>query len=510
MNTKNNAVADRPGAGPGGHARYRFGDSSVGVLMGRPIRQVIPIIVGFGLLVVALMLGLPLIGLLGPVLGVVVGFGRWRKTPLYEVAAPGFGLWWRRRRGTDGWVRKSLLGAGPGYESDVPASLEGLEILEVPASWIPGAPSYAVLWDSKAGIVSAVVPVAALGFPVASTEEQDVLVESWGAALAPLARPQNPVSRVVWQEWCRPEGVAGHREFLASAGGLTQSTAAAMNYQTLLAHQGPFSVAHEVTLTIQVDLRRTRARRTTTQMQAGVEVLGEELSLLSNRLNAAGITASQPLNPMELSVAIRLRSDPTKGRVDQIGALHRSLAASVGRGAIEWGPMAVQQGWNECRVDGAIHRSYRIFRWPLLPVRADWLAPLLVGSDSATRTVTVVMEPVPLDRAAANANRQLTTLGADQEAKSRAGFRHTAKEQRRSADVVAREQELAEGYAEFRFVGFVTVTAPDQDSLEEASAQVELTAAQALVDLRPLSARHEAGWVAALPVGRTARQGVWQ
>ena len=60
------------------------------------------------------------------------------------------------------------------------------------------------------------VPVQGAGFPVASLREQDGLLAGWGAALAPLARARCPVSRVTWQEWTHPAGVAGHREFLAA------------------------------------------------------------------------------------------------------------------------------------------------------------------------------------------------------------------------------------------------------------------------------------------------------
>lgn len=491
--------------------RFNFGDSvSVGVLLGRPLRQVAPIVAGFVFLVLAIMVSAPLIGLLGPIAGAIAAFATWRRAPLYEIAIPGVRLLWKQRRNTNRWVRKSLLGAGPGYETEQPKSLAGIDLLEVQARWLPGSPTYAVLWDSVNGTVSAVVPVTAEGFPVASNAEQVGLVESWGAALAPLSRARNPVGRVVWQEWSHPQGVDGHREFLTNAGGLGQTTAAAQDYQALLDQQGPFTVAHEVTLMVQVDLKRIRARRTTSQLDAAIEALGEELGLLSNRLDAAQIRTSAPLDPLELSTLLRLRSDPMRGRAAQIGALRRSLAASVGRGAIEWGPMGVEPDWNECKVDGSIHRSYRVKNWPLLPVAADWLGPLLVGSDSVTRTVTVVMEPVPINKAAANANRQLTTMGADHEAKSRAGFRQTARERRRNADVETRETELAEGFAEFRFVGFVTVTAPDMDELDEASARVELTAAQSLLDLRPLIARQEEAWVCSLPVGRTVRQGMWQ
>jgi hypothetical protein len=182
------------------------------------------------------------------------------------------------------------------------------------------------------------------------------------------------------------------------------------------------------------------------------------------------------------------------------------LAAAAGRGAIEWGPMAVESTWTTCRVDGSAHRTYRMASLPMLPVPADWLGPLLVGP-AATRTVTMVYEPVPLQKAAAAANRELTSLEASDDDKMRRGFRVTARERRRRADVETRERELAQGHAEFRHVGFVTVTTADPDGLDEACAAVEQAAGQALVDLRPLAARQGAGWVASLPLGRSVRPG---
>ena len=170
--------------------------------------------------------------------------------------------------------------------------------------------------------------------------------------------------------------------------------------------------------------------------------------------------------------------------------------------------MAVEADWFHTRVDNSVHRSYRIAGWPMLPATADWLGPLLTG-DAVTRTVTVVMEPVPLNRAAADANRQLTSIEADQQQKERHGFRLTARERRRRSDVENREQELAEGHPEFRHVGIVTVTAPDLDVLEDAAARVEQGAAQSMLDLRPLAARQAEGWVASLPLGRSVRNGMW-
>ena len=255
------------------------------------------------------------------------------------------------------------------------------------SSWLPGQPSIAVVRDRRAGTVSIVLRVVGEGFPVASLREQDAMVGAWGAALAPLARARCAVSKVTWQEWAHPVGVAGHRQFLTETS-RPSDTPAAADYEELLVTQAPFTIAHEVLLTVTVDLKRVRARRHSSQQAVAVETVTDEIRLLTTRLEAAGLQVESPLSPGELSAAIRLRSDPT--RATQLGALRRSLASAVGRGAIEWGPMAVDADWFHTRVDRSVHRSYRVGSWPMLPVTADWLTPLLTG-DGAVRTVTVVV-----------------------------------------------------------------------------------------------------------------------
>jgi hypothetical protein len=260
-------------------------------------------------------------------------------------------------------------------------------------------------------------------------------------------------------------------------------------------------------VTLTVELRRVRARRNPGGTRAAaVAALMDEARQLASRLEAAGVTVAAPWSIAELAAAARWRSDPGVAgrRADRRG----SLAAAVGRGGAAFGPMAVEAAWGEVRVDGSWHRSFRVAGWPMLPVPADWLAPLLLA-DGMTRTVTVVLEPVPLGRAAADANRQLTSIEADQAQKERHGFRLTARERRRHGDVEARERELAEGHPEFRHVAFVTVTASTPDDLDDASASVEQAAAQSLLDLRPLAARQAEGWVASLPLGRSTRNQGW-
>jgi hypothetical protein len=474
---------------------YRFADAHrPGLLLGLSARQAVPVVAGIIFLALVLQSPLPpLVGLAGPVAGCGLAFGRWRGTPVAETLAPGLRLLIARRLGKARWVRPPLL--GDNTNTALPKVLHGLELCA------PADGRFAVVRDRTAGTATAVLRVRGQGFPLASTGEQDAMLAGWGAALSPFAREQSPVSQVVWQEWAHPVASDDHRAFLDSIGLSTRSGEPAVaDYVALVDEQAPVTIAHDVLVAVTVDQRRVRARRTSpSRLTAAVDTLADELRLFAPRLDAAGLTVEGPLSPVEVSAAVRVRSDP--GRAAQVATLTRSLAAATRRGALEWGPMVVEPDWGHVHVDGAYHRSYWIGGWPRLPVGSDWLAGLLVETH-CLRTVTVVLEPVPMGRASRAADREVMAREADGELKQRKGFRVNARERKRLADAEARERELSEGHAEFSFVGIVTVTAATLDQLDDDCADVEQAAAQSLLDLRPLEARHDRGWVAALPLGR--------
>lgn len=474
---------------------YRFADANKpGLLLGLGARQAIPVVVGVLLLALVLQTPLPpVVGIAGPALGGVVAFGRWRGAPLAETLAPGVRLVVGRRLGRRRWVRPPLL--GDNTNAALPKPLHGLELLE------PVDVAFGVVRDRTAGCVTAVMRVRGQGFPLASAVEQDAMLAGWGAALSPFAREHSPVAQVVWQEWAHPVGSDEHRAFLDRIGLWSRADQPAVaDYAALVDEQAPVTIAHEVLVAVTVDQRKVRARRRVgSRLTAAVDTLAEELRLFSSRLDAAGLSVEGPLSALEVSAAVRVRSDPN--RAAQVATLTRSLAAAARRGALEWGPMVVEPDWGYVHVDGAYHRSYRIASWPQLPVGSDWLSGVLVETH-CVRTLTVVLEPVPMGRAARAADREVMAREADADMKTQKGFRVNARERKRLADVEARERELSEGHAEFSFVGIVTVTADDLDQLDDDCADVEQAAAQSLLDLRPLEARHGPGWVAALPLGR--------
>jgi hypothetical protein len=153
------------------------------------------------------------------------------------------------------------------------------------------------------------------------------------------------------------------------------------------------------------------------------------------------------------------------------------------------------------RADGAWHATYWVEEWPRVEVGPDVLAPLLLGAQGR-RTASLVMAPVAPGRAAREVEAARTADLADDELRRRAGFLSTARRRRQADGVARREAELADGHGEYRFSGYVTVTAHDRPELDIACAEVEQAARRSHLELRRLYGQQEEAFGWTLPLGR--------
>lgn len=170
--------------------------------------------------------------------------------------------------------------------------------------------------------------------------------------------------------------------------------------------------------------------------------------------------------------------------------------------AAAW-PSVVEEEWGWLRADDAYHATFWVEEWPRIPVRPDFLSPLLLGS-RATRTVSLTVEAVPPGKAARQVEAARTADLADEELRRRGGFLSSAR--RRQAEGVARrEEELADGHADCRFSGYITVSAPDPDTLEDARGEVEQLAQQCRLQLTRLRGQQAEAFTWTLPLGRGLR-----
>jgi len=172
-------------------------------------------------------------------------------------------------------------------------------------------------------------------------------------------------------------------------------------------------------------------------------------------------------------------------------------------------PRADETDWGHLTVDGSLHRTYWIAEWPRLDVPPNWLEPVLLHA-GGVRTFALLYEPVPPSRSQRRIDRDSTRLAADEEQRTRGGFRIGASHRRAQAAVLERESELVAGFRELEFAGFVTVSAPTLEVLERSCSEYEQVAAQAGLEIRPLHGRQDLGIVCSLPVGRglAAKRGI--
>jgi hypothetical protein len=162
--------------------------------------------------------------------------------------------------------------------------------------------------------------------------------------------------------------------------------------------------------------------------------------------------------------------------------------------------MAVEPEWDAVHTDGTWHATYWIAEWPRVDVTPDFLGPLLFSP--LRRSIVLVMEPVSPSRAARQVAHARTADIADGELRRRGGFLVTARHQREKESVEERDVELADGHAQYRFSGYVTVTTDTREELEGACAAVEQAAGQARIELRLLYGEQDVAFACSLPLGR--------
>ena len=137
-------------------------------------------------------------------------------------------------------------------------------------------------------------------------------------------------------------------------------------------------------------------------------------------------------------MCIRDRSDPRL--VELLPSLSRSLATAARKAPADFGPLAVEEHWDHIRVDGSVHRTWWFARWPRREVPAGWLAQLLFGIP-ATRTVTVVFEPIAPSRSDRDIDKEAVTRETNADDRVRRGFRIRAADRKAAREVTLRETE---------------------------------------------------------------------
>lgn len=464
-------------------------------------------LLGAGLLggVGAITAGLPLVVAAVPILAAtatsfarVRGYAAWEWLPL--------GLEWLTvlvRRRKKWFPGLPLVTAESGDEpAPMPPCLQGLTIIEVP--W-RGRITVGAVHDAERHTLTAAVRVTGPQFIVEPRADQERLLTGWGDILNQFAVEGGAVTHLAWADLASPSGLEEHRAWLPSAAD-DEDVKLRAAYDDLLADASATAANHETLLTITAGQsrlgRHQRARAEDPQALLGRALVSSTEALLRG-IQSAGLSAGDPLTGPELQRALRRRIDPLASRprsapagrlVERLGLVTRATA----------GPAALEVAWRHLHTDGAFHRTYHVATWPRLAVPPSWLEPFL-SAGGITRTMTVVLSPVPAHQSRRQIERDLVKLESDADTKAQKGRRIDARHRRATQSLLDREEELVAGYAEIGYAGLVTVSAADPDELEDHAEIVEQLAREAGMELRCLDGRQDLGWAAALPLGLAPR-----
>ncbi len=346
-----------------------------------------------------------------------------------------------------------------------------------------------VVIDDRARTATAVLSVRGHSFALLGPVDQDARVGGWARVLASLAREGSTVHRLQWVESCLPDDGRAVRTHLDEHSVLDGDSPAVRSYRSLLAESAPVTRRHRVLVAVTVHQGRSaRAIRSAGGGSVGAsavlarEVASVNRSLAGVDLGVEGVLGREPLARV-LAEALGVARDG-------------NVSAPAGD---PW-PMGLGARWDSVHTDGMWHAVYWVSEWPRVDVLPDFLGPLLFAP--LRRTLSVVMEPVDPVRAARQVAQARTAGLADGELRRRNGFLTSARHARERESVDDRDVELADGHAQFRFSGYVGVSAPDESELRAACAALEQAVGQSRLEVRRLYGQQDSALLCLLPLGR--------
>ncbi|WP_298458273.1 SCO6880 family protein [uncultured Cellulomonas sp.] len=355
----------------------------------------------------------------------------------------------------------------------------------------------ALVLDRRAGTVTAVARVHGAGFVLDDAAAQEHKVGGWGRVLSAACQAPHVVRMQVLARTVAGGSAAARSWWQRNAA--TSASFAGRVVAELLDDVTATARRPEAFVAVALRIPRGSARRLTA---AAVQSLEQDLTAISDGLRSAELTVDRWVDVGDLGAVLRTTYDPVGAR-DAIAPAPPSRGDDARpAGSTLLGAMGAREHWSHLRTDSGTHATYWVAQWPRSEVHPAFLQPLLV-STTATRTVSVIAEPVPTAQALREIRRAKVEHAADATRRVRIGQVEDEATRAEVAELARREAELVAGHGDLRFTGLITVTAATLDELEVACTATEGAAAQALCEVRRLVGQQAvAHAAAALPLAR--------
>lgn len=383
---------------------------------------------------------------------------------------------------------------------------------------LPGTRASIQLWDVNNVAatynphdrsVSVIAELEVQGFLMQDLPERFDLAEQFDRVLGPFT--QRPgVKRVTLQERTLPTTIRAAREHYEKVQRLRKlnpESPVAHNYQDVMDRSERFEVAHRnyIVLTLDLVSLGSQLKALGGGKEAIVTLAQIEAGNLADALTSAKITVRRWLTPRDVAALGRLSFDPEFAPTVQN---RPENVAGVDPAAI--GPMYLEEpkGRNGIvMTDSGVHTTMWIHEWPRSDSPVGFLSPIVFArhphtGEAITHIFSIVLTPVPVSKALKRIRDEKKVWRGNESLRAKRGADGSAADAADWRALEQREQEITRGHGEFQYGAYLTVTAPDEERLDQAIAGMRNALSRAGMEAQILYCQQaEALMVNALPIG---------
>jgi hypothetical protein len=375
-----------------------------------------------------------------------------------------------------------------------------------------GPDEIAVLLHLDHRTATAAIEIEGPGVGLRDSEDQEALVERFGALLKHVANGDGFVTRLQMLARTLPADPDAHAKDVERRGDSASPEWLRGSYDQLQSMVSTSSEQHRAYLVACMHYSRelaaeagAMARATGHSRDEGLAVvMARELGDICARLTEADIRVRQPLGEARLASLVHSMYDPDHP-IDHLQAMSRRNTWPAELDATE--PTYLQAKTRESSTRAPwCHATAWIKEWPLTPVGVNFLAPLLVHTPDVIRTVAVCMDLEPTDVAI---ERMLSEKTNDDAEANRAAKMNRVIDPRDVAHhsrVDQRGEDLAAGAAGVNLVGYITVSARSPEALARDKRTIRASAGKSYLKLEWCDREHHRAFVNTLPFATGIRR----
>jgi hypothetical protein len=362
---------------------------------------------------------------------------------------------------------------------------------------VDGTSGAVMVHDPHAQTLTAIAHVTHPAFVLLSPDSQTQRVAGWGRVLTGLAS-SGTCARVQILETAHPDsgrGITGWWEEHRSG---DADQWAVREYDELMTTAAPAASTHRMLVALVLDMSRAAKaiREAGRGMGSAAAVMQRHMSAFEASLHSAELAVAGWLSDEQLATVLREAYDPVNAdRLDGVEG-KRDLHTA--------GPLGVREHWDHLQRDTGLSTVLWISEWPRVEVPPSFMHAVIF-EQGVRKSVSIVATPLSTAQAMRDIRRQKVEYVTDAAHKARFGQLADQSDEQEFNDVLDRERALIAGHADYRFSGFVAVTAESKEQLDVAVSQMHRAIAQCGCEARVLYGQQARAFtVAALPLGRKA------